>query len=227
VVAFTSTPPPGDRPVVVAAATGDGVHLRSTEAEPEQPRGRLDWSALAEPLADLPEPATVVITAAPDLPLARLRTLLEALPETARPALGVALSAETKLPQPLDADVEGPELCTDGLPPLLDGTPSGDMDGKEAASILHPFAEEARRCVGAFPEAAGGGRLELHLRVGAEGRIKEACIARDTVGSPLLRSCLLDRAGDLRFPEPGGTVDVVFPLRLAPSPGILQQPLCR
>lgn len=226
-VAFTSTAPPGDRPLVVAAATEEGVHLRSTEAEPALPASRLDWSSLAEPLADLPEPMDVVITAEADMPLTRLRTLLESLPKTARPALGVALAAETKLPQPLEARTGGPALCPEGLPPLLDETPPGDMDASQATSVLQPFAEEAGRCISAFPEAAGGGRLEIHLRVGPEGRLKQTCIADDSVGSPMLRACLLERAEDLRFPETGGTVDLIFPLRLAPAPGIVQQALCR
>ncbi|MFW6050491.1 MAG: hypothetical protein ACODAU_04915 [Myxococcota bacterium] len=227
-VTFTHSPPPGDRAVVVVAATKRGTYLRPTSEALQVPADPVPVGELGAALQALPRSVLLVVTAEPALPLPRLRSLFRTFPPEARVALGVALAPEVKLPQGLEERLEVPEPCAEGLPPLQEAadTEPAELTPDQARDVLGPFAEDARWCISAFPEAAAGGTLEVHLRVAADGSIKDACVARDTVGSPLARRCLLERVRALQFPSPGATVDLTFPLTIDPAPGAKQTPIC-
>ena len=73
--------------------------------------------------------------------------------------------------------------------------------------------------------ARAGGRVEVAMRIGDEGRVTEACLVSDEVGGSQLRDCLIRAARATVFPRPrpAGSVDVSLPLRLQPS---YQRALC-
>lgn len=228
-VTFTSAPPMGGGEVLVLVAGEAGVYVRSTASPAPSPAVALPWPSpdLSSPIHGRPDASALVITADAGLPLTRLARLLRALPADTPPvSLAVALAPGTELPAPVVGRASDAPLCPDGLPDAAPNATAGNLAPEQAAAVLHPLASQADQCIASFPEAAGGGRLQVWLRVGPGGKVSNACIARDSIGSVLLRRCILDQLEALRFPDPGGTVDLSFPLTVQAAPGIRQKGLC-
>ena len=75
---------------------------------------------------------------------------------------------------------------------------------------------------------AAGSRIEITMRIGADGRLADACISRDSASDPALRDCLLEVARGTVFPapSPAGYVDAALPLTLAPDASLTQALVC-
>lgn len=227
--ALTTLPPPRGGEATLVAVTDEGVLLRMTgEAVGAPDGGPHPVPALAGPLSRVLERAgaEVYVTAEPGTSLRRLREVLAALSATAqdRVAFAVALPDGVSLPAPpAIEDAEG--LCPDGLPPS--GEDAGEVDPGRLRVAFAPLAEAGAACLSrAAPEAARGGRLELVLRIGAGGQVRQACLRRDGIGDPRLRACLLSAVRSLSLPDPGGDVDVALPLSLTPDRSGAQRALC-
>ncbi|HJK93458.1 MAG TPA: AgmX/PglI C-terminal domain-containing protein, partial [Polyangiaceae bacterium LLY-WYZ-15_(1-7)] len=94
---------------------------------------------------------------------------------------------------------------------------------------LRPFHQEASACFAqASAEAAEGGRLVLHFRVGPDGAVQAACAREDDLGDPALRRCVVSRLSALRFPapDPPGHVDAALPLVFRPDRSAAPRALC-
>ncbi len=227
--ALTTLPPPREGDATLVAITDDGILLRLTgEAVGASDGGPHRVSALAGPLSGMLERASaeVYVTAEPGTSLRRVREVLAALPADAqqRAALAVVLPDAVTLPEPPTADdAEG--LCPEGLTPS--GEDPGELDAARLRAALAPLAELGATCLSrAAPEAARGGRVELLLRVGVGGQVRQACLQRDGIGDPLLRACMLNAVRGLTLPDPAGDVDVRVPLLLAPDRSEVQKALC-
>ncbi|MEM9070320.1 MAG: hypothetical protein AAGE52_17565 [Myxococcota bacterium] len=225
VAVFTTLPPPRPGAAILVAITDDGVHLRSTEGElPRADRGPHRVSELAPVLERVAAPGGVYVTAEPGTSLGRLRQIL-ALVGAAPVGLAVVLADGVTLPEaPRGAAGEG--LCEDGLTATTEA--EGTLETDRIVASLGPLTTAGATCMTrANPEAARGGRMEIAIRIAAGGTVGEACAVSDALGDPQLRACVLRAVRDLRFPDPGGVLDVVLPISLAPDRSERPRPLCR
>ncbi len=227
VAVFTMTPRTSGEALLLFAGE-DGLRLRATGGEAGSPEP-FEVAELAERVraARATVSGPVVLVADAGTSLARVRTLLAALPEDAVVAFGVLLPEDTRLPEPLvPTDQEEAGLCPDGLPPTE--AAEGQFDLAAARSTLGELQAQVSRC---NDYRSGRGRdegtLTVALRVGAGGAVSAACATGDTVGDPALRACTLGAVREVRFPDPGGVVDLAIPFRFEPSPLGRQAPLCR
>jgi hypothetical protein len=176
-------------------------------------------------------PAQIFVTAEEGVSLEILRTALATLAPFGAPiALAVPLAPDVRLPaEPVvPPEVMDRGFCGSGLPEPAADAVEGELPESALREALGPLRDAAARClVSASGRAASGGRLELALRVTAEGRVGEACVLRDPILDPALRLCVLAAAQSLRFPtpRPAGFVDLALPLRLAPDAALAQRPL--
>jgi hypothetical protein len=225
---FTGAPHLPGRPGVVVLLTNRGAYLRRTDGlvsagrtEPRAP------AALRRELADLAVgEATVYVTAEANVPLAEVAAALAAVPVGAAVALGVALGAEVRVPDPPPPAAERPTgLCPAGLG-AAERSPPGQLEPALIVGALGPLRAAARSCMAeSGGMRAAGGRLELMMRIGANGAVERACLLTDEVGGAALRDCLVRAAEATRFPrpQPAGHVDVSLPLVLRPT---VQRPVC-
>jgi hypothetical protein len=226
VAVFTMTPRTSGEALLVFVGE-DGVRLRATGGEAGSPEPFAD-EALAERVgaARATISGPVVLVADAGASLARVRTLLAALPEDAVVALGVLLPEDTRLPQPLVPDDPEAGLCADGLPPTDEA--EGQFDVAAARAALAELQEKVTRC---NDYRSGSGRDEgtitVALRLSDGGAVSAACASGDTVGDPALRACTLAAVREVRFPDPAGVVDLAIPFRFEPSPLATQRPLCQ
>jgi hypothetical protein len=228
-VAVTTTLPPRREPAIVWIVTSEGVYVRSSAAAatergartPEQARALLDASAGA-----------LFVTAEASTPLERIAGVLAQIPEelAGRVGFAVALAPGTRLPRaPAETVAPGGALCAGGLPAPGEGDAQGDLAPRVIVQSLGPLRQAAESCVSfAQGPGASGGRIELALRIGADGSVSEACAVSDSSGDASLRECLVRAARATAFPAPSppGYVDVQLPLVLAPSESSRQRPLC-
>ncbi len=67
-------------------------------------------------------------------------------------------------------------------------------------------------------EPALGGRISISFRVGVDGQVVSADVARDTIGSKALKECVLEVARrPYRATPDGGCIDVSQPINFRPS----------
>lgn len=236
-VAFTSTVPvDATRGAAVLVLTDAGAYVLGTAPDsPLSATGALPLARVVEALRALQPgstPALVAVTAEADLPLASVRAALAVLADLGAPStLAVPLAPDVRLPaEPAVApDVAERGLCGHGLPEAAADAVEGDLAPGDIVGALTPLREAAARCLSVTSgRAASGGRLEVTLRIAANGTVSEACTLRDELLDPALRICVLEAARSLRFPapSPAGYVDVVLPLRLAADASLAQRPLC-
>jgi len=232
-VAFTSTPPLRATSAVALLLTDRGVYLRHVGESPIEPFGPLSvdqaGARLQTSLGDAAPP--VFVTAETGVDLARLRTLLHWLPESVHgaTALAVPLAPETRIPDPGARREDDTGLCPDGLPDPPADAAEGTLSPEQLLGSLTPLREGSRACFdNATGEAATGGRLVVHLRVGPDGEVTEVCFPEDEVKDPGLRSCVAESARATRFPapDPPGFVDAAIPLSFQPDDSLRQRPLC-
>lgn len=230
-VAFTTAPPPDDRPLLAAVLTDRGVYLRSTaSAMNADPVAISGAGARIARVADETGASAVLVTAEGGMSLASLRALLAAMPHSTPVVLASPLEEGTRLPPPRAAPAtptNGAAVC-EALPEQPEGTRQGDLDPSAALAALSPLRDAAQQCMSASRAAANGGRLVLLLRAGTDGRVTDACVTNDTADDPALRQCVVDaaRAIALPRPTPDGTADLALPLVFDPDPTLRQRPLC-
>jgi hypothetical protein len=66
------------------------------------------------------------------------------------------------------------------------------------------------------------------MRIAADGKPRELCMVKDTIGDAVLRRCVVQAARTLNFPapSPAGFVDVQLPLEIALTGPVAQRPVC-
>jgi outer membrane biosynthesis protein TonB len=95
--------------------------------------------------------------------------------------------------------------------------------GKETAELLSSLRAKAGQARSCYERALGNngalaGKLEVALRVGANGAACSASIANDTLGDAAVKSCALARFRGGKYPKPtGGCVDVSVPMNFMPA----------
>lgn len=91
-------------------------------------------------------------------------------------------------------------------------------DGRETAELLSSLRAKAGQARSCYERAlsnngALAGKLEVTLRVGANGAACSASVASDTLGDAAVKSCALARFRGGKYPKPtGGCVDVSVPM---------------
>jgi hypothetical protein len=177
-LAFTTTTPRSAKlPAVAMVLTGPGVFLRGAalplRAHPEA----LTPEAAATLLSDLPDHAIVYVSAESGVPISQLIAALRSLPERFEIALAVALPKGTRLPPHAS---KGDELlCPDGLPEPADDQVEGSLEAAALRDVLAPLRDAGLACaLSTGGLALQGGRLELGLRVSADGRARAVHGAR-------------------------------------------------
>lgn len=215
------------RPTLALFLTRDGVFLRGSQAVLAAPTTALSPDEAGSWLARVEEPATVYVTADRALELHKLVALLKRIPNRFEVALAVALPKGTRLPAPAADAGEG--LCPDGLPEPGRDDIEGGLDAAAAQSALVPLREAALRCaLSTGGRALLGGKLVLGLRIGKDGKAREACFVDDEIREALLRKCLLSSVRDLALPVPSpeGFADVHVPLQLELAGPKPQRAIC-
>lgn len=221
--AFTALPPPPRGRELAVLVTAAGIFVATTDggsAGPFQP------TRLESALSSAGEIERVFVTAEAGISLRRLYRVISLLPTRfeGETALAVVLGEDVRLPEPTRTDGAA-GMCPDGLPDTE--ATIGNLDTERIMASMTPLREGAARCMStASAEAARGGRMDLAIRVAADGSVETACATADGLGDPNLRACVLGAAGELRFPEPGGVLDLMLPLRLEPERGSAQTLLC-
>src|SRR5262245_39372645 len=181
-VAFTSTTPRSAKwPAVSVIATAPGVFVRGAaqvlRAHPEA----LSIEAAGALLAQLPDPAVVYVSAESSVALEQLVALLRSIPNRFEVGLAVVLPKGTRLPAPAAPSSE--LSCPDGLPGPADTEAEGSLDPAQLRAALVPLRDAGLSCaLSAGGRALQGGRLELGIRIGADGRPREVCTVNDSIG---------------------------------------------
>jgi hypothetical protein len=178
-------------------------------------------------LAQLPDPVIAYVTAESAITLEQIANVLRSLPNRFEVALAVVLPKGTRLPAATERSQE--LLCPEGLSEPKDDESEGSLDPAALRSVLAPLRDAALKCaLSTGGQALQGGRLELGLRIGADGRARELCMVRDAIGELVLRRCVIEAARALKFPAPSpvGFVDVQLPLELALTGPAAQRALC-
>lgn len=226
--AFTTTTPGSAKAAPVGVfVTGQGLFLRGAQLPLRARPEALDAGTAGSLLAQLPDPIIAYVTAEAGIPVSQLMAALRSLPNRFEIALAVVLPKGTRLPAPPERSRE--LLCPDGLPEPLADEPEGSLEPAALRDALAPLKETALRCALATGGLAlQGGRLELAMRIGANGRARELCMLSDSIDEPILRKCIIEAARSLAFPvpNPAGFVDVALPLQLALTGPTAQRPLC-
>jgi outer membrane biosynthesis protein TonB len=176
---------------------------RSPEKEPKP-----EPAATAAPMV-APTPAPVDPSAPPPTPTPPPR--LEHAPP---PPPAHAIPAGAALPA-------GP--ASSAAPAHRDPNCDDPCRGKETAELLSSLRAKAGQARSCYERALGNngalaGKLEVALRVGANGAACSASIANDTLGDAAVKSCALARFRGGRYPKPiGGCVDVSVPMNFMPA----------
>jgi outer membrane biosynthesis protein TonB len=98
--------------------------------------------------------------------------------------------------------------------------PCKGKETEELLSSLRAKAGQARSCYerALANNGALAGKLEVALRVGANGAACSASIAKNTLGDAAVESCALARFRGGKYPKPtGGCVDVSVPMNFMPA----------
>jgi hypothetical protein len=226
--AFTTTTPASSKAAPVGVfVTAQGVFLRGAELSLRARPEALDLGTAGSLLAQLPDPVIAYVTAEAGGSVQQLTAALRSLPNRFEVALAVVLPKGTRLPAPPERSRE--LLCPEGLPEPAADEPEGELDPAALRTALAPLKDAALRCALATGgQALQGGRLELALRIGANGKPRELCLQNDAIGEAILRKCIVEAARGFSYPapNPAGFVDVVLPLQLALSGPAAQRALC-
>lgn len=233
VVSFAHPRPPTGRAALLVI-TDEGLYAlglghQLPAAAPAIPRKPFD--EVTKAMAVFRDVESLWVTAEAGVPMVRLRAVLDGVPTHLFGHVGfaVALADGTKLPSPLPAHDDGAGLCPDGLPPMDDDAPLGDLDIVKIRETLSDLLVSGERCLAqARGPAALGGVVEQWLRVGPTGEVTDSCWSSDPLGDAALRSCLVSAAKTLRFapPMPSGVVDLQLPVRLQPRWPAPASPVC-
>ncbi len=96
----------------------------------------------------------------------------------------------------------------------------GSLDRSAISAVVRRSTASVRRIYEAHLRADPSleGRIVVRMTIGADGRVVDASVSEDTVGSTALAAAVLGFVRSLRFPEPsgGGNVEVVYPFAFRP-----------
>jgi hypothetical protein len=226
--AFTTTTSGSAKAAPVGLiVTGKGVFLRGAQLPLRAHPEALDVGAAGALLAQLPDPVIVYVSAESLVPIEQVVAALRSIPNRFEVALAVVLPKGTRLPASTERSQE--LLCPEGLPEPQADEPEGSLDAAALRPVLAPLRDAALQCaLSTGGVALLGGKLELGLRIGADGRPRELCMVRDAIGELILRRCVIEAARGLKFPAPSptGFVDLQLPLELALTGPSAQSALC-
>ncbi len=241
-VAFTTTTPSSGRLDAVALLLAEAGTFVRQSGSPGEKDGKeaplanttpLPMDALGPMLAKRAAqgPFAIYVTAESGVTLARLRELLWQLPYGKHEvALAVPLAPGTRLPAERSASAGDAHLwCPNGLPEPPEDKVEGELTAQGILQATGPLRKGAQGCLSsAVGPAAAGGRVNLAIRIGADGGTETACLLNAEVRDPGLARCLVQTARSLRFPtpEPRGFVDAHLPLKLEPQGFSPQRPVC-
>lgn len=224
--ALTTTMPPREPIAALLVLTDHGVYVRYTDRVASV-SGPIAPAAAG---AALTESMTVFVTSEGTVALGELRSLLAALPAGLEGHVGLALvlGDDTRLPEARAVETaEEVPLCADGLGPLADDAPLGDLSAERLLAGLAPLRSQGEICVGTSTgTGARGGRVVVDVRVASGGIVSDACVREDETSDPTLRACLVRALRALTFDDPGGALDFELPLVLAPGLSHRQRALC-
>lgn len=100
--------------------------------------------------------------------------------------------------------------------PTVEGDLSADVIKQEMNKKLRALKDCYERQLKRVPTLKG--KIVLQFEIMESGRVQSVSIEDDSVGSPEVKSCILERARTWRFPTPaGGSVFVSFPLVFTPA----------
>ena len=96
----------------------------------------------------------------------------------------------------------------------------GDLDASKIARVIRRQSSAIQRCyeneLKRNPELAG--KLEIEITIGEDGRVKDADVLTNTLGSGAVAKCATSRIKRWRFPKPdGGSVTFVAPFNFISS----------
>ncbi|MEZ4272881.1 MAG: AgmX/PglI C-terminal domain-containing protein [Myxococcota bacterium] len=90
----------------------------------------------------------------------------------------------------------------------------GDLDSSAIARVVRSRMRMVQNCyekeLKRNPTLSG--KIEIEFTIGEDGRIEDALVARNGMGSDAVGSCIVGRIRQWRFPKPkGGSVTVAYP----------------
>jgi hypothetical protein len=133
-------------------------------------------------------------------------------PEHAPPRPVGAIPAEA-------TGVSAPPAAAAPRDPNCDG-PCKGRETPELLAAMRTKAGQARSCYerALSNDSALAGKLELAVRVGADGSACSSSVANDSLGDVSVKSCALARFRGAKFPKPvGGCVNVSVPMNFMPA----------
>jgi len=226
--ALTSdVPRAGDENLVLVAIDDERVVWRHmTEPSVGGESDELGEAQVGEILGA--DPGAILVSAEPGVSLRRVRGALGTLGEQGvRVGVAVALPLGTALPS-RDALASGQTgLCAE-LQPLADDEPVGGRSVEALRSGLSPLLQGgASQCVESSRwSGSAEARIELHLRIVADGSVRDVCAISDETGSSSLRLCIVERVRGLRFSPAAGTDEVRLPLVLVEAERVPRRLFC-
>lgn len=96
----------------------------------------------------------------------------------------------------------------------------GSLDSAQIASVVRRRIKSLQDCYERELKRDGSlsGKIEVEFTIGESGRIDEARVSNNEMGSKAVGACLVSRVRRWRFPAPdGGSVTVNFPFIFTPS----------
>lgn len=96
----------------------------------------------------------------------------------------------------------------------------GSLDSAQIASVVRRRIKSLQDCYERELKRDGSlsGKIEVEFTIGESGRVDEARVSNNEMGSKAVGSCLVSRVRRWKFPTPdGGSVTVNFPFIFTPS----------
>lgn len=96
----------------------------------------------------------------------------------------------------------------------------GSLDARQIASVVRRRIKSLQDCYERELKRDGSltGKIEVEFTIGESGRIEEARVSNNEMGSRAVGACLVSRVRRWKFPAPdGGSVTVNFPFIFTPS----------
>ncbi|EPX58419.1 hypothetical protein D187_003891 [Cystobacter fuscus DSM 2262] len=210
-----------DKAIYFSIATNQGIS--------EGPATTIDEKNLHVVRGMIPNADAVIVTAERDVPLDRVRDVLDWTDGAAGPVVfGVFLGRDDHVPatwvnaREPDGFVEEPGRCENGEHYW---TVPGRYDPATVARVSDEIRQEVASCAAKLPPDSLGGRVTLSLKMGRTGRTADACLGEDQTQSAEVRACVLDRVRKLPFPSSPKPVAVSVQVQLVP-PSLITRGLC-
>lgn len=191
-------------------ALGGGVWLLSRPAgeEDEVPEPEVS-AAQPKPSAAGPVPAAAAAAAAEPLPPPPSEE--EAAKRSSKPPTSGAQIAPARVEAPKGASAKRDLGCEE---------PCRGREPPELLTALGAKARQARSCYerGLSNDSELSGRIEVAMRVSANGTVCAVSAAKNTLGDSGVTSCVLQRFRTGNYPKPaGGCVNIAVPINFMPA----------